>query len=38
MGSAMPSVLYPHGTVASGSYPAKVLAKLAELKQRGVHF
>jgi len=38
MGSAMPSVLYADGTVASGSDPAKVVAKLAELKQRGVHF
>lgn len=38
MGSSMPNVLYADGTVASGSDPAKVLAKLAELKQRGVHF
>jgi len=38
MGSSMPNVLYADGTVASGSDPAKVLAKLAELKQRDVHF
>jgi len=38
MGGSLPVVLFADGTISSGSNPAAILAKLAELNKNGVDF
>ena len=38
MGGSLPNILYADGTIGSGSDPSRVLAKLADLQARDIHF